>query len=248
MLIQLLISMFGIALVYRNLSLLVKIEVISRSKLYFAFYFLQVPFYFYLFFKELMAVIIIYIGIILITLILFDKIIDYFREKTFEKMHLLIIERLILLLKSGKSAQTSSKILFDNLTSWQKATFNRINEVFYLNRPNFSERSTKHEFQQRYFHELDTILRSTDHVTEQLCAFRRALRTYNSLRHKSGQAVLPARGQAWVSFIIYGAIIFLSTSYLNFEIFSGSMLVSGTLFLVGQLVIFKVGGKIQWET
>ena len=63
MLIQLIVSMFGIAFVHRNLSLLEKIDVLSRSKLNLVFYFLQLPFYFYLIFKELLPAILIYIGL-----------------------------------------------------------------------------------------------------------------------------------------------------------------------------------------
>ena len=112
-LIQLIVSLFGIAIVHRNLSLLEKTELISSSKLNSAFYFLQLPFYSYLLFKELLPFVITYIGIFLTTFILFDKIIEYFAEKTFQKLHLHVVERLILLLKSGKSAQTSTKSIFE---------------------------------------------------------------------------------------------------------------------------------------
>lgn len=248
MLIQLIISMFGIAFVHRNLSLLGKIDVLSTSKLNSAFYFLQLPFYFYLIFKELLPVILIYIGVILGTLILFDKIIRFFREKTFERLHLHIIERLILLLKSGKSPQTCVKNVFENLSSWEKVTFSRINEIFEINSADFLETSKKSEFEQLYFHELTVILRSSSNVSDQLTAFRRGLRLYDNLKRRAGQAIHATKAQAAVAGIIYLVFFVVSVKFLELKILSFPVLVSLAMFFAGQLMIFKLGGTIRWKT
>ena len=248
MLIQLMISMFGIAFVHRNLSLLEKLDVLSRSKLNSAFYFLQLPFYFYLIFKELLPTILIYIGVILGTLILFDKIIRFFREKTFERMHLHIIERLILLLRSGKSAQTGTKNVFENLTSWQKVTFRGINEIFEIRNREVGEISAFSENQQQYFAELAHILRSTSNITDQLIAFRRGLRLYSGLKQRSRQAVQATKAQAIVSLVIYLMLIVLSKSYLNLKLLSFPVFASLAFFVTGQIIIYKLGGIIRWKT
>lgn len=248
MLIQLMISMFGIAFVHRNLSLLEKIDVLSRSKLNSAFYFLQLPFYFYLIFKELLPAILIYIGIFLVTLILFDKIIRYFRQKTFERMYLHILERLILLLKSGKSPQTSVRIVFENLSSWEKATFAEIIKIFEIKTRNKSEISTISEIQQQYFAELAGILGSTSHVTEQLSTFRRGLRVYCGLKRRTEQAVQATKAQALVSLLIYVMLIFLSHHYLNLNLQTIPVFVSLALFVTGQIIIYRLGRGIRWKT
>lgn len=248
MLIQLMISMFGIAFVHRNLSLLEKLEVLSSSKLNSAFYFLQLPFYFYLIFKELLPVILIYIGIFLATLILFDKIIRYFREKTFEKMHLYLIERLILLLKSGRSPQTCVKNVFENLSSWEKATFSGLNEIFEIKPGSFSEIDRKSELEQLFFHEMAAILRSTSNVGDQLIAFRRGLRLRDSLKRRAQQAIQATKAQAVVAGVIYLLLFAVSVRYLELEVLSLPVFVSIVLFSCGQFIIFKIGGKIRWKT
>lgn len=248
MLVQLIISLFGIAFVHRNLALLEKIDVLTSSKRNYFFYFLQLPFYLYLFFKELFSFILIYIGIFLLTLMLFEKIISFFREKTFETLHLHIIERLILLLKGGKSAQTSTKNVFNNLTTWQKATFNRINEIFELKMKITGEKHQISAFHEFYFRELEIILTSSSNVIEQLKSYREALRLQSNLRHKSRQAIQQSKAQAWISFFIYAVFVLLSKNYLKLELISITMLASLLLFLLGQILIFKLGGKIRWKT
>ena len=248
MLVQLMISMFGIAFVYRILSLLEKIDVLPKSKLNSTFYILQLPFYFYMIFKELFPVILIYIGIFLVTLIRFDKIIRYFSQKTFERMHLHIIERLILLLKSGKSPQTSVKIVFENLSSWEKTTFCGISEIFEIGTRKVSEFSAFSEIQQQFFTELAGILRSTSNVAEHLATFRRGLRLYNGLKRRSEQAVQATKAQALVSLLIYLMLIFLSHSYLNLKLLTIPVFVSLALFVTGQIFIYRLGRGIRWKT
>ncbi len=260
MLVQLLISLFGIASVHRNLSLLEKTEAFSSSsssssssselklKLSLLFYVLQLPFYLHLFFKELFVFVLIYIGIFLTTLILFDKIIEYFKEKSFEELHLYIIERIILLLKAGKSAQTSTKNVFDDLTSWQKTIFLELHEFFVVKTIRAYEKPTRRVSQSYYFYELKTILGSTNNVIEQLKSYQKALRLQNNLRHRSRQALSQTKAQALVSFLIYVSFVVLSNSYLKLELLSLTMLVSLILFCTGQILIFRLGGRIKWKT
>ena len=248
MLIQLIISLFGIAFVHRNLSLLEKAELISRSDFYLFFYFLQLPFYFYLFFKELFVFVLIYIGIFLITLIVFDKIIAYFREKTFENLHLNVIERIILQLRAGKSAQTSLKNIFCDLTTWQKSLFFELNEICDLKTSEIYKKDKLFDFHSFYFEELKMILCSTGNVIEQLKSLQLGLRLQKELRHRSRQALQQTKAQAMVSFFIYSVFVAISITYLNLEVLSLTMLASLSLFGVGQFLIFKLGGTIKWKT
>lgn len=236
MLVELIVSLFGIVFVHRNLSRLEKIFAISNSQLRLSFYFLQLPLYFYLFFKELFIFVLFYIGIFLITLILFDKIITYFKEKTFAELHIQLIERIILLLKTGQSATTSTKNVFSDLTPWQKMVFIDFGGI------------TISESNSFYFQELKIILGSSGNVIEQLGAYQKALHLQNTLKLKSKLALQQTKAQAMVSLVIYAVFAILSKKYLNLQFASPIMLISVLLFCAGQLLIFKLGGKITWKT
>ena len=179
---------------------------------------------------------------------LFHKIVGYFKEKTFEKLYLHIIERLILNLKASKSTKTSVKYLFEDLTSWQKAVFSRFNEFFELKMQKYNENQESSDFQLTYFRELEIILRSSCNVIEQLKAFHQVLRLQHNLRHKSRQAIQQTKAQAIISIFIYIGFVLISKTYLNLEIRSWTMLVSLILFCMGQISIFRLGGAIRWKT
>jgi hypothetical protein len=203
---------------------------------------------FNLFFKELFVPVLINIGIFLITLILFDKIISYFAKKTFEKIHLQVVERLILLLKVGKSPQTSVKILFKDLTSWQKVTFAQLNLIFEIESGLNNHLRTLNNSHFIYFNELKIILRASSHISEQLKAFYDALKLQDNLRHKSKLATEQTRAQALVCMFIYIGFLYLSTNYLQLEVFSETVGLSLVLFTLGLLLIFRLGGPIKWKT
>lgn len=244
MLVEVIISLFGIAVVHRNLSLLEKSELISGEKMKVLFLILQFPFCFYLLFKELLPFTLIYIGIFSLTLMLEQQIFAYFRKKTFERMHFHIIERLILLLKTGKSAQTSVKIIFSELNSFEKLTFRYLESIFVDEkskiRPTRAENIT-------YFTELRSILLSTSHVIEQMSSFREFLRLQNNLRHRSEQALVTARAQAGLCFFVYIGFFIMSIFYFNLQLWSWPVFVSCSLFCAGQLILYKMGRQIRWN-
>lgn len=246
MLFEFFVSLFGCVIIHRNVSLVEKAEMISASKLMFIFGFLLIPFGLYLFFKELLTAVLIYIGIFSITLILHDKIIAYFAQKTFEKMHFNIIERLILQMNTGKSSSTSIKILFSELTEWEKHVFSGLHSL--LDEEKSHLRASVGIKNQFYFTELRIILQSSSHVGEQLRSFREALRLQNNLRHRSRQVLQQCRAQALVCVCIYAVLLIISVRFLSLQIFSEVTAVSFLLFSVGMILIYRLGGKIRWKT
>lgn len=242
---DLVISLFGIWIVHRTLSLLEKLEVLSTAFLNILFWILQLPLYFYLYFKELFAFVTIYIGIILIFLILEDKIIHFFYKKTFEKLHLQLVDRVILHLHAGKSAQLSLKCVWEDLNGWEKRSFMSLEMIFKINSvPNLQ----KSMFQKFFYDELALILKSSSQITEQMKSFRAGLATQQSLRHKSRQSVQQIRAQAMVCVVLYAAILLFAHHYLQLELMSVAVTVSFVMFLSGQLFIFAFGGQIKWKT
>lgn len=239
------ISLFGIAIVYRNLSLLEKFEVINQKKMFLWFIFLQFPFFLFVFFKEQIALTIIFIGIFLITLIFYRKIFMKFAMMTYEKCHLRVLDHLILLLKSGKSAQVGIKIVFNGLSGWEKIVFAPLETVFELQN---LEKTILFNVNSFYFEEIKSILHSNHKIFEQLQSFREGLRIRHNLRHKSRQVTQQIRAQALIAVFIF--FIFLYISFKNFGLHNHLpvLLISSTLFFSGFLLIFKLGGRIRWKT
>ncbi|MBC7743082.1 MAG: hypothetical protein H7061_12850 [Bdellovibrionaceae bacterium] len=242
---QTLLSLFGIAIVHRNLSLLENFEVISARKSRIYFIILQLPLYFMMIFKEQTLLTFIYIGIFLLTFIFYRKILIIFALSTYENCHLQVLDQMILLLKSGKSAQTALKIVLSGFSTWEKLVFRNLQTIFEIESFQLKPLIEKNHY---YFHEMQIILRSPSHVIEQLKSFREGLRIQRNLRHKSRQVTQQIRAQAFVSIGIYIAIFCLSRSFLNLSASISLIFVSLALFLGGLACIFIMGGKIRWKT
>ncbi|AGH96718.1 hypothetical protein [Pseudobdellovibrio exovorus] len=245
MFVELIVSLFGTVIIHRNLSLVEKLEVLSVVKLRVLFCFLQLPLCAFLFFKEQIHLVIIYIGIFLITLILHDKIIAYFDQKTFEKLHFNIIERLILLFNSGKSSSTCVKIVWNEFNAREKRIFFQLQHLFEVKN---EKNGASEGFKQHFFTELKTILSSSTAITEQLHAFREVLRVQNQLQRRSRQILQHVRAQAVVASLIYLFFCMLSISFLNLKPLSSTFISSLALFLTGQLWIFNLGKAKKWKT
>lgn len=243
MLVEIINSSFGIVVVHRNLSLLEKTELISHQNYVIWSCLLSIPFSFFLFFKELSVFVTIYIGIFCVTLIVHDKIIRFFHKKTFEKQSFFILERLILLLQSGKSASASVKTVFFELKNIEKDVFEPLNRIFFINK----DRKTQNSYD-FYFHELQIILNSPAHVAQKLISMRESLKILRNLRHRSRQSLHLARAQAFIAAILYVFFVVLSRISFNLSLLSPEFLFSITLFGFGQLILFKLGQKIKWKT
>lgn len=245
MFVEVVVSMFGIVIVQRILSLVEKFEVSSTAFLYFLFIILQLPLYFCLFFKELAAFVPIYIGIFVIFLIVKEKIIHFFHRITFEKLHLQLVDRVILHLHAGKSAQSSLKCVFAELSCWEKNTFAMLNDVFKINSVPSGAKNGIHNF---YFDEMAMILKSSANIADQLKSFRAGMATQRSLRHKSRQSTQQIRAQAVVCAALYVIMAVFAHVNLNLKVKSVTMLVSFLMFVAGEWIIFAVGGRIRWKT
>lgn len=242
---HILISLFGIAIVYRNLSLLEKFEVINRRKMLLCFIFLQLPLFLFVIFKEQIVFTLLFIGIFLLTLIFYRKIFMIFARMSYENCHLRVLDHLILLLKSGKSAQVGIKIVLNSFSGWEKIVFCALESIFELQK---QERRSPFDVNPFYFEEMKLILRSNHQIAEQLQSFREGLRIRNSLRRRSRQVLQQIRAQALVSILIYFVFLYVSFTHFNLKNLPGLIFISSTLFLLGLFLIFKLGGRIKWKT
>ena len=241
----LLISMSGIVVVHRILSLFEKIEVISSSKINFVFVLLQIPFVIQLIFKELYIWNTTYIGILLIILILSHKIIVFFENKTFEKLHLSIISRLILYLNAGQSSKNALESIWNELSSFEKQSFSALKDIFSQKKVQLAEKNHRKQF---FFDELAQILISDARILNQLSLFRQILLLEFNLRHKSRQSLHQARAQALVCVPLYFFILTISVIYFDHKLLSMLSLGSFCLFCIGIYIIFNIGSKKRWQT
>ncbi len=246
---QLLLSLFGIVVVHRILSLFEKEEVFEVKKLRYAHIFLQIPLTFHLIFKDLTAFSTIYIGSFFVLLILSSKIIEIFRHNMFEKLHLSVLQQLILQISAGQSPKMSVRIVINELSNAEKRVFTPLQLILEdtsaVQREKLPPISTHEGF---FYGELALILNSGSHLREQLSSFRRLLSLQHNLRHKSRQALAQSKAQALTCGVLYIIILILSVCFLQFDVRSVSFLLSITLQLAGIYCVFSLGRKISWKT
>lgn len=243
--IKLVISIFGIAVVIRFFYQFEKLKPNSAIKLLFLSLLFQIPFYFYVFFKELDAYIAIYIGIILIIFIAQPKIITFFYIKAFEKLHINIIDQLILQIKAGKSPKSACDFVFNNLVGIEKSIFSCLKNIF--NEDSVINNTLNLEIS-IYFKELQIILSSKGMVSEQLMAFRDFLRLKKSFRVKVDLALQQAKAQALICVLMYFVFLGLAYYQLGFSVYSLEFVCSITLFVTGLVILFNLGRSFKWKT
>ena len=245
MLFVLLVSVFGTAFIYRFLSLLEKVEVFNRVQRSLISVLLQLFLWFLLYFKEQRYLTYIYIGTFVIILILSDKIISFFAKISFEKLHLSIIQRVLVQISRGQSAQVSVKVVFNELSTFEKIVFADLQRVFGTIK---SKTAPTLSPQHYFFDEMVEILNSKTQISAQLNELRQFLSLRTNLRHRSRQILLQTRAQAAVCALIYIFFWFLSCRFLSMKVFSLAAAASLALFGLGIFIILKLGGSFKWKT
>lgn len=242
---EILISMIGFVIIFRILTHLQKFEVLNQKKVNLLFFIFQLPIYLPLIFKELFYFTVIYIGLFLLSLIFLQKIFRFYVKRTFNQRCISFIDEIILLMKTGKSAQHSLKTVYRYLSEWEKVVFKP--SLFCFEHEKVSLKSIS-KCQQFYFLELEHILLSSAKVIDQLISYRDGLKIQRNLRHKSVQVAQQIRAQAVVAIFIYMGIFLLSWHYFQLESQPALILMSALLFLAGEILIFWFGGRIKWKT
>jgi len=239
-----LISIFGITIVNRFFYRLNKVDFISNQKTKFLFWIFIVPILFFLFFKDPILVLSIYIGIFLLSLILFFVFFEKIMRNIFEKSKIQLLDSLVLQIRVGNSPQKSLTEALYCSSKLEKKIFDPIKYIF---TPNFSEDQIQFAFTKHYILELRTILISSARVVDQIQSFRDGLKIQFQFQHKSKQITQQIKAQAIVATIIYLMIFLISYYNLALNDYPKLMVVSATLFIVGLILVFKMGGSIKWK-
>ena len=243
--IQLLFSVVGLMFVYRTLSLLEKIGVLNSVYSKILFVFLQIPLLLSSFFKELHAFNTIYIGVFSLILILQSQIIAFFRRKTFEKLHLSLIQQILIHISCGQSPKSGLQSALMQLNEFERTC---VSTLFHVFDEKITINTSLSAFEISYYEELARVLIAKSHVKLQLLRFRQLLNVKKNLRHKSGQILTQIRAQAVICVVLYIVMLSLSHLFLGLHLMSPSVFVSLVMLFLGVYLILKGGAHIKWKT
>lgn len=243
--IQLLFSVLGLMFVYRTLSLLEKIGVLSGVYLKISFVFLQIPLLLSSFFKELHAFNTIYIGVFSLILILQSQIIVFFRRKTLEKLHLSLIQQILIHISCGQSPKSGLQCALQQLNERERTN---VATLFHVFDEKFTINTSLSAFELSYYEELARVLTAKSHVRVRLSRLRQLLNVKKNLRHRSGQILIQTRAQAVICTFLYVLMLALSHLFLGLHLLSTTVFVSLLLLLSGLYLILKGGARIKWKT
>lgn len=245
MVIQLLFSVVGLMFVYRTLSLLEKIGALSGDYLKILFVFLQIPLLLSSFFKELHAFNTIYIGVFSLILILQSQLIAFFRRKTLEKLHLSLIQQILIHISCGQSPKSGLQCALQQLNEFERTS---VSTLFHIFDEKFAVNAALSAFEVSYYEELARVLTAKSHVRVQLSRLRQLLNVKKNLRHRSGQILIQTRAQAVICAVLYVLMLSLSHLFLGLHILSTAVFVSLGMLLGGLYLILKGGARIKWKT
>jgi hypothetical protein len=200
--------------------------------------------YFFVFIKEHFAVFAIYIGLILLSLIFFSFIFEIKLKKVFLTSHLNVIDSLILQMRAGYSVQKAISETFFYMNQAENIIYEPLKSIL---KPDFSIQQNSYRWIRFYFLELNSIFKSETRVSEQLEMFRRGLKVQNRFLARTSHVTRQIKAQALVACLVYTLIFALSYYQLDLLSSPTAVILSLMLFLIGIIIIFKLGNKIKWK-
>ena len=239
-----LVSIFGLVIVNRFFYRLNKANFISDKKTKYLFWIFITPILLLLFFKDPIIVLSVYIGIFLLSLILFFVLFDKIMKNVFEKSKIQLLDALILQIRVGQSPQKALTEAVYSCSNLEKKIFDPMKYIFGAN---FSSEQIQFIFVKNYILELRAILISSSRVVEQIQSFRDGLKIQFQFHHKSKQITQQIKAQAIVAAFIYLMIFLISYYNLGLSEYPMLMMVSGLMFIAGLILVFKLGGSIKWK-
>lgn len=239
-----LLSIVGFLSVHRILYRLEKSFFMNRKKTTVSFVILTSPMYFFVFLKEHFAVLTVYIGVILLSLIFFSFIYEIKLKKVFLASHLNVIDGLILQMRVGYSTQKAISETFSHMNGAENIIYEPLRSIL---KPDFDVHANSYRWIRFYFSELNHIFKSETRLSEQLEMFKRGLKVQNRFLARTSQVTRQIKAQALVACLVYGLIFALSYYQLDLLSSPTAVILSLTLFLIGIFIIFKLGSKIKWK-
>lgn len=239
-----LLSIIGFLSVHRIMYRLEKFFFINQKKTMFLFVILTSPMYFFVFIKEHFALLTVYIGLILASLIFFSFIYEIKLKKVFISSHLHVIDGLILQIRGGYSNQKAISDTLSHMSSVENIIYEPLSSIL---KSDFDVHMNSYRWMRFYFSELHHIFKSEVRISEQLEIFKRGLKVQNRFLARTSQVTRQIKAQALVACLVYGLIFLLSYYQLDLMASTTTVILSLMLFLIGIFIIFKLGSQIKWK-
>ncbi len=239
-----LLSSLGFLSVHRIMERFSKSFFINRKKTIVLFSLFTFPMYYFVYIKELLPLLTLYIGLILISLIFFSLIYELKLKKVFISSHLNVIDGLILQIRVGYSTQKAISESLNHMSGAENKIYEPLRSIL---KPDFDLHANSYRWMRFYFSELSAILKSEARVTEQLVMFKQGLKVENRFLARTSQVTRQIKAQALVACLVYGLIFLLSYYQLNLMDSMKTVVLSLILFLMGIIFIFTIGRKIKWK-
>jgi len=200
--------------------------------------------YFFVFLKDHFAVLTVYIGLILVSLIFFSFIFEIKLKKVFLASHLNVIDGLILQMRVGYSTQKAISETLSHMNRTENIIYEPLRTIL---KPDFDVQRNSYRWISFYFSELNHIFKSETRMGEQLEMFKRGLKVQNRFLARTSHVTRQIKAQALVACLVYGLIFALSNSQLDLMSSPNTVILSFMLFLIGIFLIFRIGSKIKWK-
>lgn len=240
-----LLSIIGFASVTRFLGVLEKFFIINAVQKRRLMLFCLLPIYFFVFIKDLFLIFVIYIGVFLLSLTFFHIFFQKKVEKAYFKLHLHVVNIIILQIKAGYSSTKAIHDLFDDFNQFEKIAFQSLKQQIIQN---FDAETTQNRFMKEYFDELTHIFKSQTKIIDQLETFKRGLMIKNRLYIKTKTILDQIAVQFMVCGGVYLILILLSVRFFRLLEHKALIFVSGSLFCAGAYLIYKLGRRVKWST
>ena len=185
-----------------------------------------------------------FIGIFLITLILFPYFFRLYCKKHLKKHLIHVFDELVLLLQSGKSFRSAFLESLQNQSGWVKI---QLNEIYSFLTTQQEIQSISDPFIRELTVQLIYIDRTKNKTVEQVRSLRNQLKLIEDFKRKSSQVSLQIKSQATVTSIMFVLLLIYMGNQFGFQKNWIIMLFASSVFSIGLVSIFLIGRNLKWK-
>ncbi len=241
-----LLSMFGLMIAHRTLSVCEELKLVSGKSIpsLRAFVFLGVISLNLVFKNNLSALKILSICMWFAPLLAKKAIVRY-REKQFIDEFVPNLDILVLSMKSGKSFRQSLQSNINSMSEISKMIMTEFLSAIQFQKM-ISEITSNKEIL-FFLSELQQVDSSSHMVVERLKSLRAKLMIQRSFRQKSSQALIQIKAQSWIISAMYLCLLMFVNVQFGFEKNFKTILTSAIFFVFGFIWINRAGRKYKWK-
>ena len=167
------------------------------------------------------------------------------RETLLKEQFVPILDNLILSMRAGRGFRQALQLCFEKNSSTTQVILKEFMSSLQYRKDMVGVTSDEQIL--LYFNELSQIDQSTHKPIERLRALRRRISMERNFRQKSRQALLQVRFQSWIiSFMFLGLLIFVHHQF-GLQKHGQLVLLTSGIFLIGLIWIQKAGRSYQWK-